>query len=201
MKTSLFSLLLVFTNSFLHFSNSCLAQSLINVSALNTSFSPSNVTINLGDTVRWTNTSGSHNVNGTTITFSGNPESFGNSISGNFTYEHKFLTAGTYNYRCDVHFSMGMTGTITVLPISELTEQEKLEQLIVIFPNPAEYSISILNNTEILFKEFEMFTPSGKSILKTSFSNNVNLPDLDNGIYYLLLSGDDKSVTKMVIIE
>lgn len=201
MKTILFSLLLVIASSFLHFSNSCLAQSLTNVSVLNNSFNPSNITIDLGDTVRWTNSSGLHNVNGTTTTFSGNPESFGNSISGNFTFEHKFMTAGTYNYRCDQHFSMGMTGTITVLPPSELTEQEKLEKLIVIYPNPAEYTISILNNTEILFKEFEMFTPSGKSIMKTSYSNNVNLPDLDNGIYYLLLSGDNKSVTKMVIIE
>lgn len=186
---------------FLINTTSLLSQATINVSVLNNSFSPANITIDLGDTVRWTNSSSSHNVNGTTSTFSGNPESFGNSISGNFTYEHKFLTAGTYNYRCDLHFSTGMTGTITVLPASELTEQEKLEQLIVIYPNPAEYTISILNNTEILFKEFEMFTPSGKSILKKAFSSTVDLPNLDNGIYYLLLSGDDKSVTKMVIIE
>ena len=30
------------------------------------------------------------------------------------TYEHTFTQAGTFPYYCSVHFSLGMTGTITV---------------------------------------------------------------------------------------
>jgi len=34
--------------------------------------------------------------------------------SGGATYEHTFAQAGTFPYYCSVHFSLGMTGTITV---------------------------------------------------------------------------------------
>jgi plastocyanin len=34
--------------------------------------------------------------------------------SNGATYEHTFMHAGTFPYYCSVHFSLGMTGTITV---------------------------------------------------------------------------------------
>ena len=42
------------------------------------SFSPQELTITLGDMVTWDNIGGIHNVNGTTATYPGNPEGFGN---------------------------------------------------------------------------------------------------------------------------
>lgn len=78
-------------------------------------FTPADITINVGETVQWVNTGGSHNVNGTQMAFPANPESFGsgNPSSSNWTYEYTFETAGFYRYRCDVHSGM-MMGTITV---------------------------------------------------------------------------------------
>lgn len=78
-------------------------------------FTPKNLTITAGDTVIWVDT-GYHNVDGQQATFPDNPESFGNAEGSNWTYKHVFNTAGTYNYQCDLHFSSGMTGTITVNP-------------------------------------------------------------------------------------
>ncbi|MFT4696748.1 MAG: plastocyanin, partial [Urechidicola sp.] len=46
----------------------------------NTAFSPTDLTITVGQTVQWVNTGGSHNVNGTAATYPNNPESFGNSV-------------------------------------------------------------------------------------------------------------------------
>ncbi|WP_163322670.1 T9SS type A sorting domain-containing protein [Draconibacterium mangrovi] len=77
-------------------------------------FTPSELTINVGDVVEWKNTEGSHNVNGTTSTYPDNPESFGNSVGTGWTFSHTFTIAGTYNYQCDPHAGQGMRGTIVV---------------------------------------------------------------------------------------
>lgn len=201
MKTHIQNSIFLFLGLILNF-QTFHAQSTIEIYALATSFNPQNVTINAGDTIRWINNSSElHNVNGTTISYPSNPESFGNSLGLAWTYAHKFNIPGNYNYRCNEHYSMGMTGSITVLPSSELTEQEKLEKLILIYPNPAEYNFTIINNSGLSFSDFEMYSTSGKSILKVPFTDNVDLPDLENGIYYLKLSGENNSITKMVIIE
>ena len=72
------------------------------------------MTINVGDTVNWVNIGGSHNVNGTLLTFPLNPEGFGNSVSGiNWSFSHVFTLPGVYNYQCDPH-APGMSGIITV---------------------------------------------------------------------------------------
>jgi len=91
-------------------------QTIYNVSVANYSFSPSQLTINVGDKVIWKNIGGTHNVNGTKATFASNPESFGNSLGTGWTYEYTFGTAGTYNYQCDPHAAFGMTGKVIVNP-------------------------------------------------------------------------------------
>lgn len=91
-------------------------QTSTSVSVTNNKFTPAEVTINVGDKVVWTNTQGNHNVNGSMATFSTNPESFGNSLGTGWTYEYTFNTPGTYNYQCDPHAAMGMTGKVIVNP-------------------------------------------------------------------------------------
>ena len=88
-------------------------------------FNPSDITINVGQTVLWENLQGTHNVNGTTTTFPNNPESFfsGPPSGGNWMYTHTFDTPGEYDYQCDPHVSLGMTGTITVLDVNPYPEE------------------------------------------------------------------------------
>lgn len=83
-------------------------------------FSPANLTISVGDMVTWNNTGGVHNINGSTGTYPGNPESFGNgaAASAPWTYSFTFAQAGSYQYQCDPHAALGMTGTIIVEPSS-----------------------------------------------------------------------------------
>ncbi|MEJ6776930.1 MAG: plastocyanin/azurin family copper-binding protein, partial [Crocinitomicaceae bacterium] len=87
------------------------------IQTVGSSFSPNSLDINVGDTVVFVNTGGNHNVNGTTSTFVGNPESFGNSVGQGWTYTHVFQAEGTYNYQCDPH-AANMFGSITVSPIN-----------------------------------------------------------------------------------
>jgi plastocyanin len=89
------------------------------------SFSPQQVTIHVGDTVRWTWVSDSHTVT------SGSPPGTadGKFCSPNdqncsapvvsktgFVYQHTFTQAGTFPYFCAIHFGSGMTGTVVVTP-------------------------------------------------------------------------------------
>jgi uncharacterized protein (TIGR03118 family) len=85
-------------------------------------FTPANLTIQVGDTVRWVWGSPGHSVvsgsNGNADNRFCSPSNTGCdnpplSLNG-ATYEHTFTQAGTFPYYCSVHFSLGMTGTITV---------------------------------------------------------------------------------------
>ncbi|MCZ2100408.1 MAG: lamin tail domain-containing protein, partial [Chitinophagales bacterium] len=76
-------------------------------------FSPKDLTIQVGESVRWVNISGSNNINGDQTVFGNNPESFGNGspASGDWTYDYKFEIAGYYEYQSD---PSGIKGSITV---------------------------------------------------------------------------------------
>ena len=84
-------------------------------------YSPTNLTINVGDTVTWINDMGFHNVNFDINTITGNsfnnPQSFISTPTSNTNmYTHVFTVAGTYNYDCSVgqHAANGMVGSIVV---------------------------------------------------------------------------------------
>src|SRR3989442_1016591 len=80
-----------------------------NVSFGNFSFSPKNLTINVGDTVVWNNTGGSH-----TVTGDGSDPFCGSGFIPT-SCSHTFNTAGTFPYHCIPHqFSFNMVGTVTV---------------------------------------------------------------------------------------
>jgi plastocyanin len=69
------------------------------VTLINTSFAPSVVVINAGQTVEWKWDDGQvpHNV-----TF----DTFHSSTKTTGTYFHTFDTPGTYPYRCSIHINM-----------------------------------------------------------------------------------------------
>ncbi len=92
------------------------------IEASNIVFTPDELTIATGDTVEWRNIEGVHNVNGTQEAYPDNPEYFGNETGSDWTFIHVFNTAGEYDYHCDPHVNLGMTGKITVVePVHTLT--------------------------------------------------------------------------------
>jgi len=89
-----------------------------NVSVVDNSFSPSVVTIDVGDTVRWTNASGgnSHDVTADDNSFS-NPEG----TVPSFTYSRTFNSVDDIRYYCTRHGSTGgggMSGRVVVVESS-----------------------------------------------------------------------------------
>jgi plastocyanin/uncharacterized protein (DUF2141 family) len=114
-KRSWFACLLVFIqiNAF--------GQTSHPVDVKNYLYVPAQITINAGDTVIWTNSEGHHNVNGLQSIFTSNPESFGNSVSGDWVFSHVFTLPGTYDYQCDPHTSFGMYGKVIVEAVTSGT--------------------------------------------------------------------------------
>ena len=90
-------------------------------------YSPSALTIDQGDTVKWINDGGTHDVNAdinsqTLMSFN-NPVSFQSSATssvGAVIYTYIFTVPGTYNYDCSIgsHAAAGMVGSIIVNPAS-----------------------------------------------------------------------------------
>lgn len=95
----------------------CVAQPDFIVEVSSNMFTPKDITIDVGQTIRWENRGGGHNVNGSLATFPDNPEGFfsGAPSTDAWTFDFTFTQPGLYNYRCDPHFSLGMTGTVTVV--------------------------------------------------------------------------------------
>ena len=74
-------------------------------------FSPSDVTISAGTTVRWVNQSSLTH----TVTPDGHSEwTRWETTSSGQTFEHTFSTTGVFEYFCEPHVSQGMTGVIRV---------------------------------------------------------------------------------------
>jgi len=115
-STFLFFRTLIMSFVIVFFALHSVGQTTHMVSVADFAFTPSQITITAGDKVKWTNNGGWHNVNGTIATFASNPESFGNNAGSGWTYEFVFNTAGTYDYQCDPHASMGMVGKVIVNP-------------------------------------------------------------------------------------
>ncbi len=85
----------------------------IQVVMSNYKFDPQQVTIHVGDTVKWVNKDGTH-----TTTSGSSCKADGAWDSGNLnpgqSFSFTFTKAGTYPYFCIPHCLMSMTGTVVV---------------------------------------------------------------------------------------
>lgn len=88
----------------------------VNVQVSSNQFSPAEVKVKVGQTVRWTWAGGTHNVvSGPDCnTEDGNFKS-GAPVGGG-TFDKKFEKAGTFPYYCTPHCAMGMKGQVVVEP-------------------------------------------------------------------------------------
>ena len=137
------------------------------VTVQSNTFTPQNITINIGETVIFDNINGFHNVDGTQTTFPSNPESFGNgaAASAPWNYEHTFTVAGTYDYNCTPHASLGMDGTITVL--GGATDDVIISEIMY---NPPESGTDSLEFIEIFNNGSDAVDLEGWSLVGATFT-------------------------------
>jgi len=198
-----FAIALVITISTLNL----VGQTTYTVAVTDDQFTPSNLTITTGDKVIWNDTGTMpHNVNGTTATFASNPVSFGNALGQAWTYEFVFTTPGTYDYRCDLHFSIGMTGSVTVnannTGTGELAGNTGSFQL---YPNPASQYIELLvPDSHEKISSLKIYSIAGSLIDQKVLSGNVqsfryDLSRFNKGVYFMqITAGNHKNTLKFI---
>ena len=195
------SLLYIFIAGFI--STSLLAQTSHNVNVASFAFTPSSLTIEVGDTVVWTQTSGTHNVNGSMSTFSANPDSFGSGAasSSNWTYSFVFTIAGNYDYRCDPH-SGSMTAAITVTESSVSINEAQIENGTNVYPNPFTSSLTVALNKELINDnssiEFVLYDLLGNQVHSianvTDELTKIETNQLSNGIYIFAFKSNGETL-------
>jgi plastocyanin len=155
------------------------------INAQGMSWTPNDLTIDLGDSVTWVNNGGgSHNLNGTTATYPANPESFGMPTVGtSWTFGKRFNVPGIYMYRCDPHSGV-MTGKVTVVDPS-LGVGENTASAISFGPNPVAETITI--QTKATDFSVVIYDMAGHQVLSENLKNKkeLNVSSLKQGTYVI----------------
>lgn len=160
------------------------------------SFNPNEIQVNVGDTIRWEWTGGSHTT--TSLDIPEGAEVWDNPLnSENQFYEYKVLIEGVYSFKCTPHQAMGMTGSFTV--VLPLTSNNISVSSFSIYPNPANDIIFI--DTE-KHSSISIYNISGQKIQDMDLSENtsVNIEQLNSGIYFVKVTTPDESVSDIVRI-
>jgi plastocyanin len=96
------------------------ARADVTVTLGNFYFDPAEVTIFEGDTVVWVWTEGSHSTTSDDCMCCSCTCTWDSGVQSDscppFVFQFTFDTAGDYDYYCQPHFFLGMTGTVHVLP-------------------------------------------------------------------------------------
>ena len=205
---SIFSLIII-----LFLSGSSFSQTTHDVTVQNFSFSPQSLTITVGDTVRWTNILGHHNVKADDNSFTSGP-----AADAPWEYTHTFTAAGNNPYYCEPHGGPGgqdMSGVVIVQdPVG--VDDEKLAadkfELMQNYPNPFNPSTNIgfrissasgggfvsLKVYNILGDEIATLINEEKEA--ENYEIEFNAEKFSSGVYFYKLNAGNYVGTKKMIL-
>lgn len=209
--------MLIFSFSVLSYAQ---AQTFHTVNSGNFYYTPSSITINVGDTIQWINDGGLHNVNTAINSITGanfnNPESFVSSpTDDDILFTKVFTIEGTYEYDCSVgsHAANGMVGIVIVNPATNTSQPEKVNTLnsFQTFYLPesnnlqVEFNLSKAADNTII----NMYSFSGQVVLNQRINavsgDNSHLIDINSnipsGVYFVSLQVNDRIETKKIFIR
>lgn len=168
-------------------------------------YSPSSITINLGDEVNFV-LARSHDaleVSQGTWQANGVTSNGGFSVPfGGGLVTASQLTVGTHYYICTPHATFAMKGTIVVVNTTEIDETN-FPINILLAPNPASDYFSItLNDNALLSSNFILYNLIGKQMLNGKLmakTTTVNINRLSPGMYFVRFEGNRNSVYKLEV--
>ena len=187
-----------------------------NVMASNFSFTPASINATVGDTIKWTWSSGSHTTtcdgtNGTTRP-AGAASWDADLNSGTPTFTYVLRVAGAYHFVCVPH-SPDMAGDINAISssINQLTEIVRGYELSQNFPNPfnpaTNIKFSIPNSSKVTLKIYNNNGQEVESLVNEklnagSYQVDWNAVNFNSGVYYYKIQAEGFIETrKMLLIK
>lgn len=173
----------------------------------NFQFTPSDLSMNLGDTIQWMWHDGNHTSTSTQIPIGAAAwDADMNSNSPMFTYVP--AVAGSYNFVCSPHASMGMGGHFNVVNtsgISEVAAQTILSNIAytggslhVNYEIPVATQLSIelydIIGNHVVTMLSEARQPAG------SYQENYDVNGLRSGIYMFCLRTSETTLSRRILI-
>jgi plastocyanin len=165
------------------------AQTTHTVNAGSYYYTPTNLTVQVGDSVIWINDGGLHDVNGNINSITNQPfnnpvnfDSPSTNTAGAVIFAYKFTVAGTYNYDCSVgsHAANGMVGSVIVTGPSTNINIANTNYLI--YPNPTSEFVYLSGiNRDSKSKVYDI---TGK-LLQSTREKKIDLSSYPNGLYMI----------------
>jgi len=176
-------------------------------------FTPSSLSVAVGDTIKWVWVNGIHTTSSTTIPSNAVPWSaFLDSLHPSFSYVVDL--PGTYNYQCIYHYLYGMVGTITANPAGikiisgNVPAKFNLSQN---YPNPfnpstnIRFDIAVQSKVQLVLYDLigdEVSTLINKEMNPGSYSVDWNASQFPSGVYfYKLRAGSFIETKKMMLLK
>tara|TARA_B100000768_G_scaffold38941_1_gene37794 strand:- start:1780 stop:2379 length:600 start_codon:yes stop_codon:yes gene_type:complete len=181
------------------------AQTTHTVSTGSYYYTPTNLTVQVGDSVIWINDGGLHDVNGNINSITNQPfnnpvtfDSPSTNSAGAVIFAYKFTVPGTYNYDCSVgsHAANGMVGSVIVSDPSTNINTASVKYLI--YPNPTSdfvYLSGINGNSKTT-----VYDITGKLLQSTS-EKKIDLSSYPNGLYILNIRSNNRVIVHSIIKE
>ena len=180
-------------------------------------YTPSSLTVALGDSVVWINDGGFHDVNGDVNTVTGqpynNPETFDSpptNVVGAVIFAYKFTVAGTYNYDCSVgsHAANGMIGTV-IVENNTTHINESINTISYVSYNPQSNALQLNFNCSGNNASISIYSIEGKLIqtnqIYTSIGENNQIfpvnSSLKSGIYIVSINAGKHKTTEKFIVN
>jgi len=160
----------------------------------------SDLTIEVGDTVRWTWTDENHtveNVPGSSV------ETFNSGFLGPIgsQWSYTFTVVGDNDYFCGIHGADDMSGTITVMENLSVHEEEL--NTFSIFPNPVSsiVTLKLPSNSDVL--QINLFNLLGEKMISKTVrhldNTQIDLSFLNSGLYIIRVNNGEQSQSKRIV--
>ncbi|MCX7834030.1 MAG: T9SS type A sorting domain-containing protein [Ignavibacteria bacterium] len=185
------------------------------VQVSNYAFTPQNLNVTVGDTIKWVWVSGIHTTTSTTIPQGATPWDVIIS-SSNQTYSYPVVVPGLYNYVCTPHIPMGMVGSFNaspsnITPIAAIAYNYELFQN---YPNPfnptTKIRFSIPKSEFVTLKIYNVVGEEiavlvnkflNQGIYEYEFNANNLENNLSSGVYFYTLRTESYQETKKLLLS
>lgn len=168
------------------------------------SFTPKNTTINLGDTLMFTWVNGSHTTTSTSIP-SGAVAWDHPMNAANTSFIYVPAVAGTYNYQCTPHASMGHVGSFIVNGTSGVAGYDFSKVIFDLYPNPAQHMLQVTMKEGAKAASVTITDLAGKQMPVTgnvrSDKMQLDISHLSNGLYFIRITEGDRIYVRKFVVN